>query len=195
MFTLNIYLKFALIGLLLLGGTALAFAYGFWYAFPFLLIGVLVLVSYFLLGTVQSAAQLVQTGQLDEAEKRLGLTFKPNWLYRTNRAFYYLMKGTIAMQRKDNNAAEEWLNKAQEIELPTDNEKAMVALQLANIQATKGNWNSAKNHFRKAKACKVTEPQLKEQIKMFEKALTNRGQMKHARTMRGGKGGGRMKRI
>lgn len=195
MFTLNIYLRFALIAVTLIGGIALTFAYGFWYAFPFLLAAIILLVGYIFLGTVQSAAQLVQLTQFDEAEKRLAMTMKPDWLYKTNRAFYYLMKGTIALQRKDNNAAEKWLIKAQEVELPTDNEKAMVALQLANIHATKGNWNNAKNHFRKVKSFKVTEPQLKEQIKQFDKAITNRGQLKHQRSMQGGRrGGGRIRR-
>jgi tetratricopeptide (TPR) repeat protein len=195
MFTINIYLKFALIALCLIGGTTLAFVFGFWYAFPFLLIGIGLLLSYILLGTVQSAAMLVQTMQFDAAEKRLGLTIKPNWLYKTNHAFYYLLKGSMAMNGKNYDDAEKWLTKAQEIELPTDNEKAMVALQLANIHATKGKWNNAKLHFSKIKKLKVTEPQLKDQIKQFEKAITNRGQMKHARTMQGGsKGGGRMKR-
>ncbi len=196
MFTINIYLKFALIAVCLIGGTILAFVYGFWYAFPFLLAGILLLVSYFLLGTIQSAATMVQTMSFDEANKRLDLTFRPNWLYKTNRAFFYLLKGSIAMQNKDTAAAEAYLTKAQQIELPTDNEKAMVGLQLANIHAQKGKWNSAKNHFNKIKKLKVTEPQLKEQIKQFEKAITNRGQMKHARSMQGGrKGGGRMRRI
>lgn len=198
MFTINIYLKFALIALCLLGGTALAFLYGFWYAFPFLLIGIGLLVSYILLGTVQSAAMMVQTMQFAEAEKRLSLTFKPDWLYKTNQAFYYLLKGSMAMNNKDTDSAEKWLTKAQSIELPTDNEKAMVGLQLANIHASKGKWNNAKLHFNKIKKLKVTEPQLKDQIKQFEKAITNRGQAKHARTMRGGRGGrggGRMKRM
>ena len=52
------------------------------------------------------------------------------------------------MQRKNNDEAEEWLEKAQKIELPSDNEKAMVLLQLANIHANKGKWNNAKIHFR-----------------------------------------------
>ena len=195
MFTINIYLRFALIGLLLIGGTFLAFLYGFWYAFPFLLIGILLLLGYIFLGTVQSAAQLVQDMRFGDAEKRLGLTFKYQWLYKTNRAFYCMIMGTLAMQNKNNDEAEEWLEKAQKIELPSDNEKAMVLLQLANIHANKGKWNNAKVHFRNAKKLKVTEPQLKTQIKQFEKALTNRGQMKHQRTMRGGRSGGRIKRM
>ncbi len=190
MFTINIYLKFALIAINLIGGIILTIAFGFWYAFPFLLIGLGLLASYILLGTVQSTAELVQLGDFPEAEKRIALTWKPDWLYKTNRAFYYLIQGTMAMQRKDNDAAEGWLKKAESIELPSDNEKAMVALQLANIQASKGNWTYAKTQLSKMKKLKVTEGQLKEQIQMFEKAVTNRGQAKHQMGM---KGGGRRK--
>jgi len=193
MFTINIYLRFALIALTLIGGTVLAFAYGFWYAFPFLLIGIILVLGYIFLGTVQSTGQLVQTQDFEGAEKRLNMTVAPNLLYKTNRAFYYMMKGTLAMQRQDTAKAEEWLTKAKEIELPTENEKAMVLVQLANIHATKNKWNKAKAIMHEVKKLKVTEPQLKEQIRQFEKAITNRGQMKHQRQggMRGGRGSGR----
>ena len=50
MFKINIYLKFVAIVVGLLGGTALSFIWGFWYGFPFILIGLVALVSYFLLG-------------------------------------------------------------------------------------------------------------------------------------------------
>ena len=59
MFTINIYLKLALIVVFLIGGTALAFTINFWYAFPLILIGLGLFVSYLLLGTVQSAAELM----------------------------------------------------------------------------------------------------------------------------------------
>jgi len=180
MFTINIYLKFALIALTLIGGAILAFAYGFWYAFPFLLIGIALLVSYILLGTVQSAAQLVQLSQFDEAEKRLNLTIKPNWLYSANHAYYNMIKGTLAAARKDNETAQKFFSKAQSIGVPSDNEAAMLELQLANIAATKNKWQQAKLHFTKLKDLKVTEPQLKEQIQQFEKALKQRGQLKAA---------------
>ena len=190
MFTINIYIKFALIAILLVGGTALLFAYGFWYAFPFLIAGIILLLSYIFLGTVQSTAQLVQDQNFAEAEKRIALTLKPDWLYKTNRAFYYMIQGTLAMNRKDNDAAEAWLTKAQHIELPSDNEKAMVYLQLANIHAGKGKWPKAKAMFNNTKKLKITEPMIKEQIKHFEKALTNRGQAKNQMGMHGGRRGG-----
>jgi tetratricopeptide (TPR) repeat protein len=183
MFTINIYLKFALIALLLLGGIGLAFAFGFWYAFPFILVGIGLLVSYIMLGTIQSAAQMVQKQDFDGAEKRLGLTWKPEYLYVTNRAFYYILKGSILMNKKDHNGAEALFEEALKLKLPSDNEKAMILLQLANINGSKNKWTAAKNQYRELKKLKITEPQLKEQIDLFEKALQNSGQSKVARSM------------
>ncbi len=180
MFTINIYTKLVLIAVTLLGGLGLSIAYGFWYGFPFLLVGIGLLASYILLGTVQSAAQLVQENKFEEAEKRLDMTLKPEWLYSANRAYFNMIKGTLAASRKDNAAAEKYFAKAQEIGVPSDNETAMLELQLANIAATKNKWNQAKLHYKKLKGLKVTEPQLREQIQQFEKALKQRGAIKAA---------------
>lgn len=192
MFTINIYLKFALIALFLGGGVILTIFEGFVYSWPLILVGILLLASYILLGTVTSAANLIQDLDFDGAEKRLGLTLSPKLLYVTNRAFYYIMQGSIKMNTGDNNGAEEEFNKALNLKLPTENEKAMVLLQLANINAAKNKWNAAKKYFREAKKLKVTESQMKEQMNQFEKALTNRGQMKAAQGM--GKRGQQMMR-
>lgn len=180
MLTINIYTKLALIAVTLLGGIGLTIAYGLGYGIIFLLVGIGLLASYILLGTVQSAAQLMQESKFDEAEKRLDMTLKPEWLYSANRAYYNMIKGTIAASRKDNATAESFFTKAQSIGVPSDNETAMLELQLANIAATKNKWNQAKLHFKKLKGLKVTEPQLKEQIQQFEKALKQRGAMKAA---------------
>ena len=179
MFTINIYLKFALIALCLFGGVALAFAYGFWWAFPVILIGILLLVSYIFLGTVQSAAQLMEKMDFAGSEQRLGLTFFPQWLYRPNRAYFYMIKGSIAAQLKDYDRAEQFLLRSKAIGLPSPNEKAMVALQLANFSAVKNKWNQAQIYMKEIKEYKVTEPMIKDQIKQFEKAMQQRGQQKH----------------
>ena len=185
MFTINIYLKFALIAVGLIGGAALWAAFGVWYGIWFVLMGLIMLATYIFLGTVQSAAVLMQDTDFDGAEKRLNLTLKPEWLYATNRAYFYMIKGSAALAQKNVEEGEKWLKKAEEVEVPTDNEKAMLQLQLANIAASKGRWKQAENHFRVAKKCKITEPNIKEQFKQFEKAFQNRGSMKQA-----GQGGG-----
>ena len=189
LFSINIWLRFALIIGLTVGGVALSSAYGFWYAFPLFLTAFVLLLGYILLGTIGSAAKLMQANDFDATERRLGLTLTPRLLYPANRAYYFMMKGSVAQFKGDNENAEFWLNKAQSVKVPTDNEGAMIQLQLANIAAQKGNWNQAKLHFRKAKQMKVTEANIKEQIKHFEKAITNRGQSKAAMHMQGGKRG------
>lgn len=201
MFTINIHLRFALMGILTLGGIALSAAFGFWYGFPFILFGVALTVGYVLLGTVQSAAEIMQTGDMVAATKRLNLTFKPDWLYVTNRAYYYMLKGTMAMSDKRTDEGEIYLNKAQALKLPTDNEKAMIELQLASIKANKGKIKEAEAHLRNLKQLKVTESMIKNQIEEFDKALKqNKGQLNAANrmgAMRGQmmqKGGGSNKR-
>lgn len=180
MFSINIYLRFTLMVLLIGGGIALSVIYGFWYGFPFWLVGLFLLIGYIALGTVQSAAQIMQTGDVDAAERRLNLTLTPRLLYVTNRAYYYMLKGTIAMQRKQVDEAEAWFRKARELELPTDNEKAMILLQLAGVAAQRHKWNQARIYLRDIKKLKVTEEELKRQIKEFEKALASSGQLKAA---------------
>ena len=76
MYTINIYLRFALMALTLVGGVILAFVFGFWYALPFLLVGVVLLAGYIFLGTVQSAALLMQQSDFAGTEKRLNLTLE-----------------------------------------------------------------------------------------------------------------------
>lgn len=191
MFIINIYLRFALIAVGIIGGTIMSATMGFWYGFPLILAGVLLLVGYFLLGTVASAGQLVQAQDFAGAEKRLNLTFFPRFLYVTNRAMYFIMKGSIATQQKNNNLAEDYFNKALALNLPSDNEKAMVYLQLSNINASKQRWTLAKKQLQILKKLKVTQPELKEQITLFDKAMAQSGQMKAQQRMMGGTRGGR----
>jgi tetratricopeptide (TPR) repeat protein len=175
MIIIPIYIRFALIALLTFGGIALWASLGIWYGIFFVITGLALLAGYLLLGTIQSAAELIQQTDFDAAERRLGLTLFPRLLYSANRAYYYLLKGTLAMQRKDLDRAEEFMLQADAIGLPSDNERAMIHLQLSNIAASRNNWNGAMAHFRKVKDCKVTEPAMKEQIREYEKALGNRG--------------------
>lgn len=191
MFTINIYLRFALMAVLTIGGVIMAFTLGFWYAFPFLLAGIILIVGYIMLGTVQSAAALMQDSNFLEAEKRLGFTLKPNWLFKPNRAYYYMLQGTISSGlKKGNDVTAEYLKKADAIGFQTDNEKAMVSLQLIGIALQKGNWNVAKSQLKELKSLNITEPEIKEQLKQVEMAVKNRGAVRNARIQ----GGGQMQR-
>lgn len=193
MFVINPYLRFGLIALGLALGIGLWVAFGFWYGFFFLLTGIILLVSYIFLGTVGSAGKAIQAQDFDRAEKMLDLTLKPNWLYSANRAFYYMMRGNIALARQDMNAGEAYLKQAEQIDIPTPNERASLYLQLAQIEANRQRWTPAKKYLKLAKEIRVTLPQLKEQIGMVDQALKNAGQVRAAQRM-GRQGHGMMQR-
>ena len=188
MFSINIYLKFALIALFLFGGIGLSFIYGIGYSWILILFGLILLATYILLGTVQSAATMVQTMDFEGAEKRLGLTLSPKLLYVTNRAFYYIIKGSIAMNANKHNEAEALFQEANALKLPSDNERGMVLLQLAGLNANKQKWTTAKNYYREASKLNITEPQLKEQVEMFGKQIKQAGATKGAQGMMGRSG-------
>lgn len=183
MMNINIYVLIGLTGFFLLSGIVSAFVFGFWWALPLLVIGLILLAVYILFGSVNSAAKHIQDEQFEEADKKLALTLKPDWLYVTQRAFYYIMKGSIAMHRKDMTEAEALFDKALAMDLPSDNEKGMLLLQLANINGSKGKWRTAKNYVREAKKLKITEDPIKAQLLQIEKAVGQSGQIKAARSM------------
>jgi hypothetical protein len=171
MFTINIYLRFALIALGLLGGIGLWGTYGFWYGFPLLLVGIVLLAGYLMLGTILSTNMLVSQQRLDEAEQRLKLTFFPKLLLMGYKGVYYMTHGGIAMQKRDFNTAESWVKKALDAGLPSDNERGAALMQLTMIAAGKNNIKGAQNHFAELKKLNITEPMLKEQVKEIEKQM------------------------
>ena len=129
-----------------------------------------------------------------EAENRLKLTLNPKWLYVTNRAFYYIMKGSIAANLNRHDEAEAHFEKAKDLKLPSDNERALIYLQLANIKANQGKWTQAKSYFHQVKKFNITEGQLKDQVKQFEKAINQSGNMVHLRSGQAMQPGGKRRR-
>jgi hypothetical protein len=177
MFTINIYLRFALIIGTLVLGILLATMYGFWYSFPFFLICIILLVGYLLTGTVQSAGMLLQAQDIEGAKKRLQLTFFPKLLFGPGRSAYYMLQGALSMQGKNYKEAEIYLKESEKSKYTSDNEKAMIYLQQANLAAMKNNLREAKMLVDKTDDLKVTEPVIREQMKQFKQALSQSGQM------------------
>jgi len=59
---------------------------------------------------------------------------------------------------------------------------------LATISANKQKWNQAQIHYKNLKMLKISDPNIKEQMKQFEIAFENRGQAKAAIRMGGQSG-------
>ncbi|MEQ1744494.1 MAG: hypothetical protein ABMA02_03645 [Saprospiraceae bacterium] len=176
MFTINIYLRFALIVGGILGGIALSSFFGFWYGFPLLLIGVIMLAGYLMLGTIMSTNILLSQSRFAEAEERLKLTYFPKILLVGYKGVYYMTLGALAMQKKDLTTGEKWLKTALDAGLPSDNERGAAMLQLAMIAGSRNNRQAAQNQLNEIKKLNITESMLKEQIKDLEKQLKQLGQ-------------------
>lgn len=199
MFAINIYLRFALIAGGILGGIGLWLSLGFWYGFPLLLTGIVMLVGYLLLGTIMSTNQLLAQQRFEDAENRLKLTFFPKALLVGYRGVFFMTQGAISLQRKDFNEAEIKLKMALQAGLPSDNERGAALLQLAMITASKNNRVGAQNYLTDIKKLNITETMLKEQVKDLEKQLklmqqSNNPSMISMMAGRGGSRGGGSKR-
>jgi len=174
MYSINIYLRFALIaGLIILGGI-LNYFNGFWYAFIFYIGALVLIVGYIITGTVQSATMFLQVQDFESAKKRLALTFFPKILFGPAKSAYYMLKGAIAMQGKDYDEAQHYFKVSENTKYTSDNERAMIYLQQANVAALKNNVREAQQFFEKTKGLKITEQAIKDQMKQFEQALKQR---------------------
>lgn len=191
---LDIYVRFGLIGFGVLLAIVLWVWQGFWYGFPFLLAAIVLLVGYFLLGTIRSASELLQEQKVDEAEARLALTKYPQYLFPANRAYYYMLKANIALTRKDTKLAEKHLRQASQYDMPSENEAAVIEVQLANLAAQKGAWPEVNKRIQSIRKLKVSEPMVLEQASMLEKAYRNRGNLKTAQRMGMSRGQGSKRR-
>jgi hypothetical protein len=172
-FTIPLQIRFLLIALFLGGGVVASFYISFWWALPLILIGLFLLAGYFLFGTIMGAGHLLQTQQFDAALAHLDKTKFPQYMFKMNRAYYHMIRGTINLYKKNNEIAEKELKISLEIGFQSDNEKGMVMMQLLQLEGQKGNIQSIKNMFREIKELKITEPNLRSQIADLDKQLSN----------------------
>lgn len=86
----------------------------------------------------------------------------------------YLQLGMIAMQNGKRNEAKKNLRLALDKGLADKDSKATAYLQLAGIELQSRRFAQATNLFKKAKACKPTNPEIKSQLAQMEKHIHNR---------------------
>lgn len=147
---------------------------GFGWSFIFWIIFIVFVVGYFLLGTIAAASEKLNVGDLDGAERILGYTKFPNLLLKMNQAYFSLLKGMIALQRNDTKTGEVLLQEAYDKGLPTNNDKAMVLLNLAHINYSKNKVNLVKGQLRQIKELNVEDPSLNAKVAELEQALKSR---------------------
>jgi hypothetical protein len=191
MFKIDIKLRFGLMALTFILYFVLQFTVGFGFAFIPLLVFIILTVGYFLFGTLSSSAEILNTGDFEAASKQLALTWKPEWLLKMYRGFYYQLKGFIALQMKNFEEGEQLLLQAKSMGLPSKTDYATIDLQLASIYFNKRNFQKATAHLREVKNSGVKEPIILDQVTQMEQAMKTRpnmGQMMAMQQMRGMRG-------
>lgn len=185
MFKINIRLRFLLMAVSLVAGIALQIWLGFGFSFIFWLALIILTVTYFLFGTIASTGEFLSKQNFEAAEKQLAYTYKPEWLLKMYRGYYYQLKGFLALQKQDFDEGEKNLLIAKNMGLPTDNETATVLLQLGNISYNKRKVTQAKAYLREIKNLNVTEPLITKQVKQLELALKVKPSMGSMMMMQG----------
>ena len=123
---------------------------GFWPAFPLYFVGVIGLVSHFLIGPLRLAQEPLEAGNLEEVEKILAMVKYPKLLLKPVRSGYYTIKGNLAMSKQDFNEAEKFLKQSSALGGSIPQAEGSNRLQVGMMAMQKGDWRGAEGYIRAA---------------------------------------------
>jgi hypothetical protein len=130
----------------------------------------LIAVGYFRNGTVWIAFRALKSGRSDRAERLIAKTRNPSWLSAGQRAYYELLKGTLAGEKGDLSAAETHLRAALSGRLRTRNDIQVAKLALADVVLHRGELRSAEALLAEVRA-EPTKEGLKPYIEEIEERV------------------------
>ncbi len=133
---------------------ALGFLIGFkvtwWIAWIPFLVAILMVVAYFLVGPMTLIQGYMEAGDMEGAQKLLGMVKYPSLLYKPIRSSYYMLQSNFSTLGDDLDKAEEQLRKSIDMGMPEKEYEGTAYLQLGAISMKKGNSKDAYTHLRKA---------------------------------------------
>jgi tetratricopeptide (TPR) repeat protein len=123
---------------------------GFWPAFILYFLGVIGLLSHFLIGPIRLIQEPMEKGDIPAVEKILQTIWFPNLLIKPIRSTYYTLKGNLAMMNQDFASAEQHLKKSNELGSPMKEAEGANMLQLGMMAMQKGDLKQGENYIRQA---------------------------------------------
>jgi hypothetical protein len=136
--------------------------------------------GYLLFGTVNGALFMLNRGQVDEAEKLLAQTYKPEWLMKSHKAYYYFTKGLLALHKVNEmggddklalKVGEEHLLKSLEIGLSRKQERAMAYLNLAAVALRNKDKAKTEAYYQSAKENEGTDLRMQKSLEDLAAAI------------------------
>ncbi len=143
-------------------------------------IAIILIAGYLLFGTVNGALFLLNSARVDEAESLLAQTYKPEWLFKSHKSYYFFTKGLISLYKvnlDDGSEAlylkegEEQLLKSLDFGLPRKQERAMAYLNLASIALRKGNKLKTQEYYQGVKDNESDNLRLQKSLEDLEAAI------------------------
>jgi len=136
--------------ILLLLGFWVGFEVTWWIAWIPFLVSLVMITAYFMIGPMTLIQGYIEQGDMEGAQKLLGLVKYPNLLYKPIRSSYYMLQANFSTMGDDLDKAESDLRKGLAAGMPEKEYEGTAYLQLGAIAAKKGKSKEAYEHLRKA---------------------------------------------
>jgi len=112
--------------------------------------------SHFKEGTVVLASEAFQKKEYDKARKLLADIKNPEYLRKKRRNYYEFISGNLALQLLDDESAERHFQLASRLPFRRPNDKAIILVNLANINLRKGDYDRVRVYLEKASELEVS---------------------------------------
>jgi len=179
LFSLKIRLFFILF-LIAAGSVSLMLNLGLLMSLGLWILALILIAGYLLFGTVNGALFMLNGGKVDEAEKLLAQTYKPEWLFKSHKAYFYFTKGLIALYKASKGDSstslylkegEDHLLKSIDLGLPRKQEKAMAYINLAYVAHRKNDKEKLVEYFKAAKENESNNLRFQKSLEDLENAI------------------------
>jgi len=137
---------------LLVAGFAVTFGVnkGAYWSWMLFLIGILMIVTHFLIGPITLVQKYVEAGDVDGAKGLLDRVKYPKFLYKPVRSAYFMLKSQFSTLSENYEDAEAEIKKSLNDGIKDKDMEGTAYLQLGSIAFKKGDKKMAYKHMRKA---------------------------------------------
>lgn len=123
---------------------------GFWAMFPLYLVGLIGLVTHFIIGPLRLIQKPMEDGNIEEVQKIIDSVWFPGLLIKPVRSTFYTLKGNLAMMSQDYDEAEKHLKKSSSIGSSMPEAEGANKLQLGMMAMQRGDMRSGEGYLRAA---------------------------------------------
>jgi hypothetical protein len=123
---------------------------GFWPAFILYFLGLIGLLSHFLIGPMRLIQEPMEQGNIEEVKRIMKTIWFPGLLIKPIRSTYYTILGNLSMMEQDFDTAEKHLKKSSSLGSPMPEAEGANKLQLGMMALQRGNMKEGEGYIRAA---------------------------------------------